>query len=172
MFWVYSGAPDGPVDPPAEIASQVDMASGYPIALLRQFVPNPLEFLPHISNSYEIVWYIQRATLQVWNPSSSKPRYDTRFGRACYVESHLGGSFNFPAWESSIYPSCNCYDLAGVLQLACCLLRSNGGLELADSHWVFQSLNGFINEGPLFRWVSEGGDNLRCNTPFWAYPRK
>ena len=141
---------------------------GYPIILWRLFVPNLREYSNDPSlPSLTVPFYIRRSVGIVWNPSSDNPRYDTSEGRPFYAEGPLGGGYNLPAWDRKQSPRCNCYDLAGILQLACCLLMNPNGMELADSRWVFQAPNGFINPGPLLGWVRAGGDNLRCNTPFW-----
>lgn len=117
----------------------------------------------------DVPFYIQRAIVGViWNPRLTKPRYDTYSGQSYYGISNLGGGFRLRDWYYTTYDKCNCYDVAGISQLACSLLMDNAGNELADSHWVFQEPNGYINPGPLIRWVKSGGDHLRCNTPFWA----
>jgi len=143
------------------------MTPGYPIALWRLFVPTPTEFQLQ-PPAADVVWYIQRAVAVVWSPTQQVPRYDTASGAPYYVDGGLGGGFKLAAWVSVTYPRCNCYDLAAIAQLAVCLLMDTQGAELADSRWVFQQPNGFINPGPLFRWVAFGGDHLRCNTPFWT----
>jgi len=134
--------------------------------LWRLFVPTPTDFQQR-PPAADVVWYIQRAVAVVWSPTLRVPRYDTASGKAYYVGGSLGGSFKLAAWVAVTYPRCNCYDLAAIAQLAICLLMDAQGAELADSKWVFQEPNGFINPGPLFRWVAFGGDHLRCNTPFW-----
>lgn len=142
------------------------MTPGYPILLWRLFAPNPSE-LPAAA-SQDVAFYIQRAIVNViWNASLTEPRYDTLRGMAHYGVTGYGGGFRLKEWFNTLYPRCNCYDLAGISQLALSMLMDANGAELTDSHWVFQSPNGFINPGPLIRWVASGGDNLRCNTPFW-----
>jgi hypothetical protein len=142
------------------------MTPGYPIILWRLFAPPPAELPDSITKDVDA--YIQRAIVRViWNPSLIKPRYDTSGGAPFYGVSNLGGGFRLQDWVNTIRERCNCYDIAGISQLACSLLMDESGNELADSHWVYHNPNGYINPGPLIRWVQFGGDHLRCNTPFW-----
>lgn len=104
----------------------------------------------------------------IWNPGSINPRYDTTRGGSYYNMNTLGGSFNLDWWIKKMYPSCNCYDLAGIAQLACGILVDEKANELVDSRYVWQNPNGYINPGPLFGWVPFGGLNLQCNSPFWT----
>jgi hypothetical protein len=167
LCWSRAPAPNGPVTAtsPAQ-RTRVDMNPGYPILLWRLFAPNPSE-LPAAA-SQDVTSYIQRAIVRViWNASLTRPKYDTRFGAPFYGVSGLGGGFNLQNWFNSTFERCNCYDVAGISQLALSMLMDGSGAELTDSHWVFHLPNGFINPGPLFRWVASGGDHLRCNTPFW-----
>ncbi|KID73420.1 uncharacterized protein G6M90_00g062640 [Metarhizium brunneum] len=167
LCWARATAPTGPVTAPSPtVRTRVDMTPGYPILLWRLFAPNPSE-LPAAA-SQDVAFYIHRAVVNViWNASLTTPRYDTSRGMAYYGVSGYGGGFKLKEWFDTLYPRCNCYDLAGISQLALSMLMDANGAELTDSHWVFQSPNGFINPGPLIRWVASGGDNLRCNTPFW-----
>ncbi|KAF2962879.1 hypothetical protein GQX73_g10692 [Xylaria multiplex] len=167
FVWARAPAPNGPLRPPsAAVRTRVDMTPGYPILLFRLFAPSPRD-LPATA-AQDVVFYIQRAVRVVWNPSLSRPRYDTRYGAAQYVQTSLGGGFKLQEYFNSAFETCNCYDMAGICQLALSILVDASGAELADSRWVFQQPNGFINPGPLIRWVTAGGDHLRCNTPFWA----
>ncbi|KAI0467682.1 hypothetical protein F4859DRAFT_230330 [Xylaria cf. heliscus] len=167
FVWARTRAPNGPLNPrTTTVRSRVDMDPGYPILLFRLFAPSPRE-LP-VMPAQDVMFYIQRAVGVVWSPNLSSPRYDTMQGRAQYVYSGFGGWFKLREYYNRTYPTCNCYDMAGICQLALSLLMDASGNELADSHWVYQSPNGFINPGPLIRWVTAGGDHLRCNTPFWA----
>ncbi|KAI1314194.1 hypothetical protein F5Y03DRAFT_380993 [Xylaria venustula] len=175
FVWARAQAPNGPLSPPsAAVRTRVDMSPGYPILLFRLFAPSPRE-LPTTA-AQDVMFYIQRAVGVVWNPSLSSPRYDTWYGAAKYAQSYLGFGFKLQEYFNDAFNNgsenpprtCNCYDMAGICQLALSILMDASGAELADSRWVFQAPNGFINPGPLIRWVAAGGDNLRCNTPFWS----
>lgn len=146
--------------------SRINLSPGYPIGLFRMFSPSPTE-IPNDSNDI-LAWYIQRAMDVIWDPTSIKPRYDTRYGGSYYNMTSVGGSFNLDGWINKSFPACNSYDLAAIAQLACTILVDNSGNELVDSRWVYQYPNGYINKGPLYGWVPFGGDHLNCNSPFWA----
>jgi hypothetical protein len=167
LCWARAKYPNGPLKTSSSTErTRADMTPGYPILLWRLFAPPPTE-LPEDANQ-DVETYIRRAiTRVIWNPCSTKPRYDTLSGRPYYGVSSYGGGFKLGDWVKATYERCNCYDVAGISQLACSLLMDSDGKELADSHWVFQDPNGFINPGPLIRWVRYGGDHLQCNTPFW-----
>ncbi|KAH8807699.1 hypothetical protein F5884DRAFT_677322 [Xylogone sp. PMI_703] len=167
LCWARAKHPDGPVTASSKFQStRVNMNPGYPIHLWRLFALPPSELPDYVDQ--DVVTYLRRAIIGViWNPCSTKPRYDTNEGCSHYGLRHFGGGFNLAAWVKATYERCNCYDMAGISQLACSLLMDEGGHELVDSHWVFHYPNGYINPGPLIGWVQYGGDHLRCNTPFW-----
>ncbi|RYP32495.1 hypothetical protein DL767_005184 [Monosporascus sp. MG133] len=167
LCWARAKFPNGPlVADSKQERTRVDMTPGYPILLWRLFAPPPTE-LPD-TNAEDVAFYLHRAIVRViWNPCSIKPRYDTAKGQANYALAWYGNGFKLMDWYRATYERCNCYDVAGISQLACSLMMDADGKELVDSHWVFQQPNGYINSGPLIGWVGFGGDNLRCNTPFW-----
>lgn len=167
LCWARADSPKGPLTSSSTTErTRVDMSPGYPISLWRLFAPSPSE-LPD-NPELDVATYIQRAIISViWNPCSTKPRYDTNSGSPYYGVSKYGGGFSLKDWVKATYERCNCYDVAGISQLACSLLMDNEGNELANSNWVFQSPNGYINPGPLIGWVKYGTDHLRCNSPFW-----
>lgn len=170
LCWARAPAPAGPANPLSpDVPSRVDLTPGYPIWLFRLFAPCPTEFPAAPGDLLD--FYIRRAMDVIWNPGSTTPRYDTTHGASSYNMNILGGSFNLDCWIKELYPGCNCYDLAGIAQLACTILVDDSGNELVDSRFVFQDPNGYVNPGPLFGWVAFGGDHLRCNTPFWKSRR-
>jgi hypothetical protein len=168
LCWARASCPQGPltVTSPTE-NTRVDMRPGYPVILYRLFAPSPHELPPYMAD--DVTTYLRRATIDViWNSSLSKPKYDVWNGASWYGVSQQGGSFKLNDWYLSSSNFCNCYDLAGITQLACSLLIDGNQDELVNSHWVFQLPNGYINCGPLIRWVTAGGLNLKCNSPFWG----
>lgn len=167
LCWARADYPKGPLEASSSMErTRVDMSPGYPILLWRLFAPPPTE-LPDDPNQ-DIATYIKRAIVSViWSPCSTRPRYDTNSGSPYYGVSKYGGGFKLEDWYNSRYERCNCYDVAGISQLSCSLLIDKDGKELADSHWVLHSPNGYVNPGPLIGWVKYSGDHLRCNTPFW-----
>ena len=84
----------------------------------------------------------------------------------------LGGGFNLEDWLTSKYITCNCYDLAAIMQLGCCLLLSSAGYELLDSRWVYQEPNGYINQCELFGWSATYPLYPGVNNPFFLNSSK
>lgn len=170
LCWARAAASKGPVKPPGGQKSRVNFGAGYPIAAFRLFSPSPLEFQgkPDL-----LRWYIARAMNVVWNWSvpGRVLRYDTFAGLTKYGQYPPNGTFDLAAWMQIQHLTLNCHDLAAVGQLACAILVDKAGEELLDSKWVFQEPNGFILPGPLYGWVTAGGENLRCNNPFWSNPK-
>jgi len=88
---------------------------------------------------------------------------DTILGAAGYDTGRYGGVFNLTKWSNpQIGMSLNCYDLAAVVQLACCLALDTVGAELITTSWVYQTPNGYVPDGELFGW-----NGVPCNNPFY-----
>lgn len=84
-------------------------------------------------------------------------RYDTSSGRPRFTSSGLGGSYKFKAWLSTLFTrvTVNCYDQAGIVQIANCLKEGNPA-----NTWAFLSPYGYINKTQL---IGEG----QSNNPFF-----
>lgn len=172
LCWSRAAAPDGPSVPtPARQNTRVDLSPGYPIALFRWFSPNPTEFL-NVTQNDILNFYIARAMIKIWTwpDANLSPRYDVVGGASKYGVGVFGGSFSLVDWMNKKFPTLNCYDLAGISQLACAILVNQNGDEIVDSHWVLQFPNGYVNPGPLYGWnrVNDGRNHMACNNPFWA----
>ncbi|KAG4441287.1 hypothetical protein IFR05_003215 [Cadophora sp. M221] len=176
ICFVRAAAPIGPsyTENPALIQTRVNLNGIYPIGLARLFFPAPAEFTA-IGNFHQSAVYgpffAARVVDQVWawgNPEGhGKPQYDADGGGSYYNVSQLGGGFNLQGWLSATYPLCNCYDLAGIVQLGCCLLLSSNADELLDSRWVFQEPNGFVKPCLLYGWSATYPMPPGVNNPFF-----
>ena len=172
LCWSRGAPPKGPISPPNPTTpTRADFTIGYPIHLFRMFAPPATELFQSSSSPDEDVrYYVDRAVGSVvWNPASDRIQYDVYVGKSYFGVYSLGGNFASAAWFRALRPKCNCYDVAGISQLAMTMLVDDNGVEMGDSHWVFQVPNGFINPGPLIGWVKAGGLNLECNSPFWGH---
>ncbi|KAL5321066.1 hypothetical protein ACEPPN_011876 [Leptodophora sp. 'Broadleaf-Isolate-01'] len=154
ICFARAAAPIGPsyTENPALTKTRVNLNGIYPIGLVRLFFPAPTEFTATGNFNNSSVYgpfFAARVVYQVWawgNPQGpGKPQYDAVSGGSYYNVGRFGGGFNLQDWLSVTYASCNCYDLAGIVQLGCCLLLSSNADELLDSRWVFQGPNGFVN---------------------------
>jgi hypothetical protein len=163
--------------------TRVNLSGIYPIGLLRLFSPTPTEFTG-IANFYQSAvyapWYAARVISQVWawgNPhAGGRPQYDAYNGASYYNVSSLGGGFNLANWLNSVFPACNCYDLAAITQLGCCLLLTSDGSEALDSRWVYQQPNGYIKQCVLYGWGELYPYPPGVNNPFFmnlseCYPK-
>lgn len=170
LCWARAAASKGPVEPNPGQKSRVNFGAGYPIGAFRLFSPSPLEFQ---GQRDLLQWYIKRAMTVVWNWTVPGRilKYDTVSGSTKYGQLPTEGTFDLAAWLKIQYLTLSCHDLAAVSQLACAVLVGDDGSELLDSKWVYQEPNGFILPGPLYGWVASGGENLRCNNPFWNNPK-
>lgn len=104
---------------------------------------------------------------KIWNYGNPNPgnklQYDTTSGGSSYNMGHCGGSFDLKTWVDNPKPFLNCYDLAGISQLGCCILVETDSSDALQSLWVFQYPYGYILKGALYGWVAKG----LCNNPFW-----
>lgn len=84
-------------------------------------------------------------------------RYDTVSGRPRFVASNTGGSYKFNAWLSTMFTrvTVNCYDQAGIVQIANCLKEGN-----PTDTWMYLKPYGYINKTQL---VGQG----QSNNPFY-----
>lgn len=143
--WAVSTAPSGPISTnnPLGITS-VDLGAIYPIALCRLFFPSAAEVvgIPKFYQTYAAV-YAEHVARRVWiwgNPyQPNRPYYDSLNGASFYNVSLGGGSFNLAGWKAGSAPRCNCYDLAAIMQLGCCLLIDVQNNELLKSRWVLDA---------------------------------
>jgi len=83
-------------------------------------------------------------------------RYDTFNGRARFAQLRTGGSYRFKYWLDTMFSrlTVNCYDQAGIVQLANCLKEGN-----PSNTWAYMRVYGYINKTQL---VGQG----QSNNPF------
>lgn len=173
LSWARADAPNGPLNVFNSFErTRTNLSGVYPIGLLRNFLPNPLEQndVPNVQSiqSYG-PWYVDRCMRRIWSwpqVDNAGPRYDNQHGAPKYGMTDLGGYFALAEWLARVHGTCNCYDLAGISQLACVLLIDENGVEVLNSKWVYQNPNGFIKTGPLY-----GRLDVNCNSPFWENPK-
>jgi hypothetical protein len=159
--------------------TKVDLGGIYPIGLLREFFPRPPEFT-QVPNFYQSAvygpWFAARIVQQVWawgNPQrAGRPQYDAVGGASYFNLGWYGGGFDLSGWLQVSQRQCNCYDLAGIVQLGRCLLMDGNGNELFDSRWVFQNPNGFINQCVLYGWDVMYPFPPGVNNPFFLNQSK
>jgi hypothetical protein len=171
--WAVSTAPAGPTSTnnPLGITS-VNLGAIYPISLCRLFFPAATELvgIPNFYQTYAVA-YSKRVVQRVWtwgNPHQpNKPYYDTLNGASFYNVGSGGGSFNLSDWMAGSAPRCNCYDLAAIVQLGCCLLIDVHKNELLNSRWVLQSPNAFIKQCVLYGWETQYPYPNGVNNPFF-----
>lgn len=84
-------------------------------------------------------------------------RYDTFSGRPRFTMSSWGGSYKFNAWLSTMFTrvTVNCYDQAGIVQIANCLKEGNPA-----NTWALLEPYGYIKKTQL---VGQG----QSNNPFF-----
>lgn len=84
-------------------------------------------------------------------------RYDVYRGKARYAGSNTGGSYKFKFWVKDMFSRhlINCYDQAGIVQLANCLKEGN-----PTNTWAYTKTYGYINKTQL---VGVG----QSNNPFY-----
>ena len=89
-------------------------------------------------------------------------RYDTFNGRARFAEFDKTGAYRFRYWLNSIFSrvTVNCYDQAGIVQLANCLKEGN-----PTNIWAYTRVYGYINKTQLF---GVGQSNNPFNREQWA----
>jgi hypothetical protein len=89
-------------------------------------------------------------------------RYDTFSGRARFAQRSTGGSYRFKYWLDTMFTrlTVNCYDPAGILQLANCLKEGN-----PSDTWACMRTYGYINKTQL---VGVGQSNNPFNRQRFA----
>ncbi|KAI9681747.1 MAG: hypothetical protein M1829_000492 [Trizodia sp. TS-e1964] len=159
---------------PLVTQTKVDLSGVYPIGLVRQFFPSPLEFPQGVNFSQSTIygpWFAARVVQQVWawgNPHAvGKPQYDAYGGASFYNMTKYGGGFELDNWLRVSQLYCNCYDLAAIIQLGISLLLDSAGHELPASRWVFQQPNGYINQSLLYGWAEAHPYPPGVNNPFF-----
>jgi hypothetical protein len=172
LCFVWGSYPQGPTNPtqPDAIA-RPNFGNSYPVDLFRLFLPSPTELpAPGIDVS---TWYLQRTMGIIWNlgisvnPNTAGTRalqYEAIGGAPAYIESNLGGSFQLSRFINTMFGTVNCYDLAGITQLAMAIIQSANWSEAFDSRWIFCNGFGYINPGLLFGWPQFPD----CNSPFFT----
>lgn len=100
-------------------------------------------------------------------PRSRKLRYDTYAGRPQFNMTAKGGNFNLDAWTRKTEDRLNCFDLAGITQLALDIVVDDQGNDVFDARYISQERHGLIKPGPLYGWLSKNSDQMRCNNPMW-----
>lgn len=81
-------------------------------------------------------------------------QYDCYRGANYYSENKYGGGFKLRAFLRAAFPLCNCYDLAGAVQIYL------GALGIDDVTWILTEPYGYLNETSL---VGRG----QVNNPFY-----
>lgn len=156
-----------PLWPPiSSIDSQPDLGGSYPVAVQRYAFPNLSELGPTMltTQAQAYQWYVARMVSNVWANGVGNPcqTYDSKIGKSGFNMAGLGGVFDLKRWIS-IIDTCNCFDLAAVMQLGCAIALSATGSEYLRSNWVFQGPYGYVPEGELF-----GQPTIpNCNNPFY-----
>jgi hypothetical protein len=78
-------------------------------------------------------WYFQRAMDIIWNlglnvnPNTAGTRsiqYEAVAGEAAYVDDPFGGQFQLRRFIKTMFGTVNCYDLAGITQLAMAIIMT------------------------------------------------
>ncbi|TKA63528.1 hypothetical protein B0A49_06293 [Cryomyces minteri] len=118
--------------------------------LLRLVVLPLLEIRRFEDSSIALAYYAQQICRHVWNyggPGTAgiKPlQYDCEKGVPKYIDfsPHLGvaGVYNLGRWLRRFFDTCNCYDLAGIVQLACAALGTSpvpNILSVLETEWVY-----------------------------------
>ncbi|KAF3084370.1 hypothetical protein TWF706_000768 [Orbilia oligospora] len=169
---VASAPPQAPLNPgtPNTIA-RPNFGGEYPIDAFRLFLPTPEELTGILQNA--LPNYLVRSMSVIWNlglalnPELNATRlfsYETINGAPSYIDGYLGGLFQLRRFARGLFDSLNCYDLAGLTQIAACIIQDNQGNELLDPRWIYCTPYGFINSGPLFGWPQYPA----CNSPFFG----
>lgn len=173
--WARSQAPYGPTSTINTAGlTQVDLGSVYPIRLCRFFFPNAEEIvnINDLDTTYA-VRYFSRVVNVVWNwgytnLQTDRPFYDAQNGASFYNVVSGGGSFNLDKWITGGQSRCNCYDLAAIVQLGCCLLIDAHSNDLSNSRWVYQIPTGFVDACLLYGWSTVYPLPPGVNNPFFA----
>ncbi|UPK91526.1 hypothetical protein LCI18_002461 [Fusarium solani-melongenae] len=129
---------------------------------LSGYLPN---FLKNPAVAVEFLRYMAlpepKRDYQNWVATTCMPdfwfRYDTVSGRPRFTTSGLGGSYKLKAWLNTRFTrvTVNCYDQAGIVQIANCLKEGNPA-----NTWAFLKPYGYINKTQL---VGQG----QSNNPFF-----
>lgn len=172
LCFVWGDYPQGPNNPPnPTVIARPDFGLSYPVDLFRLFLPSPTD-LPDQTTDV-LVWYLQRAMQIIWNlglnvnPDTAGTRvlqYEAISGAPAYIETNLGGPFQLSRFINTMFGTVNCYDLAGITQLAMAIIQSSNQTEVFDSRWIFCNGFGYINPGPLIGWPQFPN----CNSPFFS----
>ena len=171
--WAVTTAPAGPTSTNNTFGiTCVNLGAIYPISLCRLFFPAAIELVNILNPDQDYGRsYAKRVVQRVWtwgNPfQPNRPFYDAMKGASFYNVGSGGGSFNLAGWVAGIASKCNCYDLAAIVQLGCCLLVDINGNELLNSRWVFQSPNAFIKPCVLYGWGTKYPYPNGVNNPFF-----
>jgi hypothetical protein len=91
-------------------------------------------------------------------------QYETIRGAPAYIDNNLGGTFQLRRFIKTMFATVNCYDLAGIAQLAMAIIQDATGAEVLDSRWIYCDGYGFIPSGPLIGWPQY----VNCNSPFFS----
>ncbi|KAF2094693.1 hypothetical protein NA57DRAFT_79865 [Rhizodiscina lignyota] len=174
IIFVWSGPPRGPISPPPpppNALARPDFGNVYPVDLFRLFLPSPSEFPP--SSVPLLPWYLKRVVDKVWNlgltvntntAGTRTIQYEAIQGQCGYITGGEGGVFQLSRFMKTFFGTVNCYDLAGIVQLAIAMIQNPNGTETFDSRWIFCRNFGYINPGPLIGWPQYPD----CNSPFFA----
>jgi hypothetical protein len=110
--------------------------------------------------------------LSIWNlglivnprTAGTRPiQYESIRGAPAYIDNNLGGIFQLRRFIRTLFATVNCYDLAGMAQLAMAIIQTAPGVEILDSKWIYCDGYGFIPSGPLIGWPQY----VNCNSPYF-----
>lgn len=149
------------------VDSQPDLGGSYPVAVQRYAFPNLSQLGPAMLTSQlqAFQWYVAQMVSNVWANGVGDPDhpYDSVNGASGFAMARLGGVFDLQRWISTDTVTCNCYDLAAVMQLGCTIALTATGSEYLRSIWVFQEPYGYVRQGECF-----GQPKFpNCNNPFY-----
>ena len=119
-----------------------------------------------MARSIRTIWELGLAV----NPQTAGTRtiqYETIRGAPAYIDGSLGGVFQLRRFVRTMFATVNCYDLAGITQLAMAIIQTSAHVELFDSRWIYCNGYGFIPSGPLIGWP----EYQNCNSPFFSGSR-
>lgn len=156
-----------PLWPPiSSLDSQPDLGGSYPVAVQRYAFPNLSELgsTTLTTQAQAFQWYVAQMVSNVWANGVGNPpqSYDSVNGVSGFKMGGLGGVFDLKRWIS-VTGTCNCFDLAAVMQLGCTIALTATGSEYLRSNWIFQQPYGYVPKGELF-----GQPTVpNCNNPFY-----
>jgi hypothetical protein len=122
----------------------------YHIAELLRLVVLPMSEITAFGDVDTAGAYAKRIAQKIWSCGGPALKYHCLYpggGRAMYGCVQFGGTFRFGDWHRKLYQYCNCYDLAGIVQLACKALgmRPTGGQDVPVRYLFFSQRGHLVN---------------------------